>query len=1339
MNNDKGRLNFAVSLDNSALRAGASESRRILRGISDSAVREGERIDESFKSLGKTIAGAFAVDQMRSFVAQIVKVRGEFQQLEISFTTMLGSASQAKLLMDQLVKTAATTPFNLKDIGQAAKQLIAYGVAADEVNGLLVRLGDIASGLSIPLGDLVYLYGTTMVQGRLYTQDLNQFLGRGIPLMEELAKQFGVAESQVKQLVEEGKVGFQQVQKAIENLTSEGSKFGGGMAAQAKSINGQISNIEDAIDAMLNEIGKQQEGVINASLGLTSNLIENWRTVGNVLLTVISVYGSYKAAVIAVAAAHKLMNIWGTVQAFLSLATTVRSAKDVMLLFNLACKANPLGLVLSALAAATSAFYLFKQATTSATDALEAEVSEAETFNKRVAESSSKAIASYKQMQEEYKNCKREHERSQWIKDNQQRFNELGISVSGVNDAENIFVRNTATMLKALRQRAEAAAWQAKIEDAYAQRVEREMELEARIEAIKAGSKSTSTTHTTANGMERIDRNGSWVYTEAGAKKAKEELKRQFANDPVLMALDEKINTYTSKMASLSDSFKILFNQSSKQNLTKEEENEEKRKAKERQKIADETAQRTKTIEEYGRKVSESVAQAELEIRQSRINGMEDGLEKSLAQVDLNYDRLMAENASREKAMIEELKDNATLEWQNDNPRASKEDQIKYRSSLVFDRSDLSAGQRSMLEAYERIANEIKVKGNQEALKDMLDDVRSYEERRMEITKEYDRKRRSLYTTDGQGNSVLREGVSMDNVEELNRQEREALQAVDEQFAQREESYKAWCDRIANMTLTQLESVLKKAETELEKAKANGDTGSKLAAAEAKVTEAQKRLAEARAKDALSPGERTLEEWKDLYETLNECAGTFKELGDAIGGTVGEAISAAGGIATSTTSMINGIVQLVQMSSVGISATASTAAKAMQVVERASVILTVISAAMQVATAIANLFNNDKEKQKEIDALQERIDQLQWELNNSSVVTLQESQGKALRIVNEQLQQTRREILANAYATKDFNLAWNTLYGNARTNNELLTKSADKLATAYANVAYTADKALGAQRYDEAREQLENLSKQQILIQEQIRQEEDKKKTDSGKISDWERQIEELGQQAVEIINGMVEDIIGGSSSDIATELADAFFEAFQAGEDYAEAWGDKVNDIVADVIKRMLVSKYLEEPLGDIFDKYKSKWFKDGQFVGLQAVIDSMSGFAADLNAVGNDFAQIWEALPDSVRGMFNVAEQVTEEVTAAREGATKGIATASQESVDELSGRATAIQGHTYSIAENTRLLLSSVNMILSSVLNIERHTETMADEATEMRKQVKEVKESVNDIVTKGIKLK
>lgn len=176
MNNDKGRLNYGVGLDNSQLRVGVAESRRLLQGIGQTAVDEGARIDDSFKRIGRTVAGVFAVSQIKDFITHVATVRGEFQQLEIAFKTMLGSAGQADVLMTQLVKTAATTPFGLKDIGQAAKQLLAYGVAANDVNSTLIRLGDIAAGLSIPINDLAYLYGTTMVQGRLYTQDLNQFL-----------------------------------------------------------------------------------------------------------------------------------------------------------------------------------------------------------------------------------------------------------------------------------------------------------------------------------------------------------------------------------------------------------------------------------------------------------------------------------------------------------------------------------------------------------------------------------------------------------------------------------------------------------------------------------------------------------------------------------------------------------------------------------------------------------------------------------------------------------------------------------------------------------------------------------------------------------------------------------------------------------------------------------------------------------------------------------------------------------------------------------------------------------------------------------------------------------
>lgn len=1334
MNNDGGRLNYGVGLDNSQLRADASESRRLLQGIGQTAETEGDRIDEAFKKIGAAAAGVFAVSQIKNFVTQVATVRGEFQQLEIAFKTMLGSAAQADALMSQLVKTAATTPFGLTDIAQSAKQLLAYGVEADKVNETLIRLGDIAAGLSIPINDLAYLYGTTMVQGHLYTQDLNQFLGRGIPLIEQLAQQFGVAENQVKALVEEGKVGFPEVEQAIINLTNEGSMFGGLMAAQSQSITGQISNIEDAIDTMFNEIGKQNEGVINDALGLVSTLIENWETVGKVLLTVIATYGAYKAAVIAVAAAHKLMNIWGTVQAVLSLSRSIRSAKDAMLLFNMAVKANPLGLVLSVVAAAVSAFALFRDTTDEAADAIKAEREEAEEFNKRVGESAGKAISTYKTLQAEYKNCKTAHEQRQWIKESQTKFKELGIAVTSVNDAENIFVKNTSVMMTAFKKRAEAAAWQSKVDEEYAKRIERQMQLEDQRDKIQAGSKVPGYSHTTQGGNEYVDRSGNWVYTEQGAKNAREAFNRSIANDPVLNAIDERINRYTKKMSEVSSEFQGLFEQAGTTTKTKAEERDEERAAKEQQKIANETAQRNEKIREYSDKVSEAVTQAEFDIRQAQINAMDDGYEKTVAQVQLNYDRLIAENDKRAQKMIEDLKDKKTLEWLNQNPKATKEQQLEYRASLNLTTADLSSEQQAMLKSYAEVARQIQVKGNKQALDDMMKDILTYEQQRLKITEEYGKKRESLYETDKDGNKKLRKGVTQGNVDELNRAEQEAYKGIDEQFAQREETYQAWCDEIAELTLKQLKNVLAEAEKELAELEKNGGSSDKIAVARAKVATAKKNVEKAQAKNDINPGKRSIKEWEDLYKTLQECEREFESIGDTVGGVAGEIISTAGSIMTASLSMINGIVQLVNMSATGIQGTATAAATAIQTVEKASVILTIISAAMSIAMQIVNLFNNDDKKQEEIEALQDRIDQLQWELDNADIVRLQENSGKAVERVKRALSETYKELLRNKIAVNDVAGAWRLLFSNVSNNAELLQKTAEKLATAYANIAYTADKALGGEKYASAKEQLENIAQQQILIQEQIEAEQSKKKSDGGQIEEWQRQIEELGQEAVQIINDMVEDIIGGSSSEIASELGDAFFEAFQAGEDYAEAWGDKVNEIVADVMKRMLVSKFLEEPLGEIFDKYKKIWFPNGSGENtLDSVINSMGSFAADLNAVGDDFATIWENLPDSVKSMFDVTEEAT------REASEKGIATASQESVDELNGRATAIQGHTYSISENTKIILSVVNMILQSVLNIETHTERISGLVEDVESSVKEMKDTVNDIALKGVKLK
>lgn len=270
------------------------------------ASAEMERLDRQAESVRGTvskIAGAFAVKEL---VSNIVKVRGEFQQLEASFRTMLGSEEKADALMQQLIRTAATTPFDLQSVANGARQLLAYGENVENVNDDLIRLGNIAAGLNQPLNDLIYLYGTTMTQGRLYTADYNQFVGRGIPLGRELASVLGVTESKVREMVEAGKVGFPEVQQALQNLTDEGGMFYNLMEEQSKTITGRISNIEDSISMMMNEIGQQSEGIIGGSLDAVSYLVDHYEQVGRVLVGLVGTYGAYKTAVMAVTAMQAL-------------------------------------------------------------------------------------------------------------------------------------------------------------------------------------------------------------------------------------------------------------------------------------------------------------------------------------------------------------------------------------------------------------------------------------------------------------------------------------------------------------------------------------------------------------------------------------------------------------------------------------------------------------------------------------------------------------------------------------------------------------------------------------------------------------------------------------------------------------------------------------------------------------------------------------------------------------------------------------------------------------------------------------------------------------------------
>lgn len=444
----------------------------------------------------------------------------------------------------------------------------------------------------------------------------------------------------------------------------------------------------------------------------------------------------------------------------------------------------------------------------------------------------------------------------------------------------------------------------------------------------------------------------------------------------------------------------------------------------------------------------------------------------------------------------------------------------------------------------------------------------------------------------------------------------------------------------------------------------------------------------------LAPKDNAIKKWQRLERTLGDIADGFEGIGDAVGGTTGEVISAAGEIATNAASMISSIVTLTESSAAAITTTSTTAASAIKAVERASVILAIIQAVLTIATKIASLFNNDDEKQAEIDRLQGRIEQLQWELDNANAIRLQENSFNAIQKVKDAYNDATKAILSAYGKLSPFGEAIVKRINAAK----IEEKAIKSIADAYSNLKYTDSNLLGKNKFSDTRDKLNNLAEQQLLLQKQINAENDKKKTDKSKIKEWERQIQELGAEAAEVINEVVETIIGGTAEEIAKELGDAFIDAFMEGENAAEAWGEKVDEIVANIVRQMLISRVLEEEIGKVFDKYKAKWFKDGVFLGMENVTDSMSGFADDLNKVGETFQAVWDSLPAETKELLGNAGAARQEATE------RGFKAMSQDTGDELNGRFTDIQGKVTDIRGYVMAQTQSIIGLLTSMANIE-----------------------------------
>lgn len=1367
-------LHFDITGDNSNFLRKLREVETGVTNTSKEIEKNGLGIEDMFNKMTKAAAAFGAGFTAKELIQNIIQVRGEFQQLEVAFTTMLGSSEKAKVLMAQLTETAAKTPFDLQGVANGARQLLAYGTSAEDVNETLIRLGNIAAGLSQPLGDLVYLYGTTMTQGRLYTQDLNQFTGRGIPMIKELAKEFGVAESEIKGMVEAGMIGFPEVQKVIQNLTNEGGMFFNLMQEQSKTITGQISNIGDSFSMMLNDIGKANEGIINDALSSVSYLIENYEKVGKILIELVGTYGAYRTALMAITALHNL-------QAAGITALTAKEAihyswlvltQKAQSLLNKTLLANPYVAVAAAVAALGLGIYKLVTYQTEAEKAQE-RLNAAEKESEKAALSEQRELAklkgelsALKEGTNEYNTVKEKIVAgySKYYDGLEEEINKVGLTeeayeklTKAITDSygarqyqqfksqqedwlDNIMSDNLGKIQDRLYSELgdkEGAKLYSQIYHAILERRDLDAAIQDNLNKIQGKG--------TIFADSRID---TYISNIREAQKITEDLdgkarekfgvtsintSQQTANEPFstegksISQLEEEIKKAETSLASLK---KALADGSGTKEAVDQQEayikslqdtvlerekdlrviNEVKTQISKLEKEQGETVSGSKEynalqlridalraklpktatgltdinaytdqlnrIKELRKKnASERIrldTDLENQVEQARINAMEDGIGKEMAQRELNNKIELQDIERQKQEYIRKITEAQRQIFEaEENAKADKDKNYKKKA---FDPSSVSVD-TSMFDSMSEYTKQKQANETANYYNNILAKYQDYTAKRLSVEKKY---QNDLANLEKAGGTEAQKA-------ELSYQRKEALNAIDKEFAMREVSFQTWANSITNMSLDELERLLTEAEQELARMENEGGTnGNELAVQRAKVTATKDRIANIKSKESTSPDKRSIKEWQELYKTLSKVEREFEELGDTIGGTVGEIISAAGSISSSTLQMIDGIVTLANSSSTAMSGTAEAASTAIQNVEKASVILSIVGAALQVATKIVSLFRQESsyekyEEAKEvyesyIDILDQIIEK-QLELADSLAgENAQAAYDKAIELYKKQAD-SARVLGAQYYKSRESgekSKGYQDFYDMSAAGWQ---QAASALGISAKELAMMMSKNM-TNLFNLPVEQLEKLMSEAPLFIAQL----------DSEAQEYIKQIIEAENNIKSTAEREMENATGISFESFSDDILESLYDVEKGAEDIADDIADYMRKAL---IKAMYVKQYEPE---------MRKWYEMWAEATGDGEIDQEEQSALD--NLKNSIIQGAEAGAAAINAQFGTGSTTEQESTAG------GFETMSQDTATELNGRFTALQ---LSGEEIKNQMISAV-IFLNSLLSISTNSNSI-----------------------------
>lgn len=1210
-----------------------------------------KQVEQAMSNMGKKLLGGYSI---KEFLSSMIRVRGEFQSMQTAIETMVGK-DMAGQLIPQIKELAKISPLTMSDMIGAEKMMLGFNIQAEDTIKYLKAISDISMGESSKFNSLTLAFSQMSAAGKLMGQDLNQMINAGFNPLQIISEKTGKSIATLKDEMSKGAVSAEMVQQAFIDATSAGGKFYNMSENASKTINGQLSMMQDALDSVFNELGTKSESVIMDGIQMTTSLIQNYETVGRILAGLVVTYGTYRTAVMLVTAAeskHTLVEI--------GLTNARLLARKAQLALNAAMLTNPYVLLATAVVGLGVAMWALSDSTTSAERALDS-------YNKKIEKLDT---------------------------DEEDRKRTLEGLVSTINSE----VEAETTKLKALKD----------IEELYPALFRKYVDEKGHIQDLTGFWKAyneevvksrTQSKQAIVESLEQQIKSAEWAYNLAKKENNRSEMKVQVQRIEDLK--NELANARKDVLSEINAQLEVENRQETKETTYQEDlanakaewekakkgyealikdqtaTSKQVKEAKDKMEVSEKTYKElggvtgsaltrqenlAKKQKENQEKLDGQLLSLHRQNQQDEVSLMKEGTEKKLKQIDLDY--------QKETDAIKKQR----KEWEDAQGGKLTEEQ-----TLVIDLRKELAGKKKDSDTSKVHEEEVK------EYQKLLSSYQDYLTKRKNAEDKFNADRKKL--KDG--------GASDAQINELEYQRDETLKSIDNEFAMREDSFKAWTDNIANLSLEKLRELLVQAERELERSEFLNPNDPKLAGQRAKVTSLKNTISEKSEKTNTSPNKRSQKEWQDLYKTLSKVEKEFDEIGKTVGGTAGEIISAAGSIASSTLQMIDGITTLANSSSDAMAGTAQAASKSIQAVEKASVILAIVGAALQITTKMFDLFGSDTttekyEEAKEayqsyINILDKVIDK-QLELAESlSGDNAQAAYDRAIELVKTQSEAAR--VLGKQYLNSGS--SWKSHSKGYKEVDDMSAAGWADAAKALGMSVSQFKNAMGGRMtglFDLTDEQLAKLQEEAHIFWAQL----------DSDTQNYANQIAEGVAQVKEVLEQHMTDTTLIDVDTLRNDFHDLLTDMDADSADFADNFEDYMRNAI---LNSMLKESYMGR-----LEEWRKKFYA--------AMDDGVT--EQEYNALkeeGQQIADEMKAQRDAMADMFGWESESTSQSSTS-----KGFQAMSQDTGEELNGRFTALQIAGEEIKTQNIAQTQSLNLLTAradAILSMNTETRNIADD--------------------------